>query len=63
MYLHPALPSPHVRTHKIEAVIASPTRILLGTAVLLQAGVMLRYVSYFKEFNVSWCIIQGGGLR
>ena len=31
---------------------ASLTRVCLGTAVLLQAGVVLRYVSYFKELNV-----------
>ncbi len=33
---------------------SGPTRILLGTAVMLQAGVILRYVSYFKKFNVSF---------
>ena len=31
---------------------ANPTRVLLGTAILFQAGVMLRYVSYFKQLNV-----------
>lgn len=32
-------------------VDAAPTRILLGTALLFQAGVILRYVSYFNQLN------------
>ncbi len=37
---------------------ANPTSLLLGTAVLFQAGVILRYISYFKELNVSMAIIE-----
>ena len=32
---------------------ASVARILLGSALLFQAGVILRYINYFKQFNVS----------
>lgn len=32
---------------------ASIARILLGSALLFQAGVILRYINYFKQVNVS----------
>lgn len=37
---------------------ASVTRILLGSALLFQAGVILRYINYFKQFNVSTFIFS-----
>ena len=32
--------------------VESPTRVLLGTAMIVQALVILRYISYFKQLNV-----------
>ena len=32
---------------------SSATRVLLGTALLFQAAVILRYISYFNQLNVS----------
>ena len=36
-----------------SSIQTSMVRILLGTGILLQAAVMLRFVSYFQQFNVS----------
>ena len=33
---------------------SAPVRVLLGTAIIFQAVVILRYISYFKQLNVSF---------
>lgn len=39
-------------SHFQVVLTASSSRVFLGTAILFQSGVILRYVSYFKELNV-----------
>ena len=39
--------------HMQASINTTVVRILLGTALVVQAGTVLQYASYFKQLNVS----------
>ena len=53
LYRPPYYPVCLCDDHVQVVLDANVARILLGTALLFQAAVILRYINYFKQVNVS----------